>query len=90
MFEDPLYFNKLVADKFEKKAQVFFDDEKKKFRGFAYNKAARAIRELDNSLIEIYSKSWLGGIQKINGIGNKLAHEIETEIKKNKKRDVIP
>jgi DNA polymerase/3'-5' exonuclease PolX len=79
-------FNDIIADKFEKKAQLFFSDEKKKFRGLAYFKAAKAIRTLDKSLLDIYSHGWLVGIQKIDGIGNRIAHEIESEIKKNKKR----
>ncbi|MFA6525716.1 MAG: helix-hairpin-helix domain-containing protein [Patescibacteria group bacterium] len=82
----PLQFNQVVADKFEQKAQIFFADEKKKFRGLAYHKAAKAIRALDRSLLDIYASGWLVGIQKIDGIGNRIAHEIETEIKKNKKR----
>ncbi|MFA6271896.1 MAG: helix-hairpin-helix domain-containing protein [Patescibacteria group bacterium] len=81
-----LQFNQVIADKFERKAQIFFADDKKKFRGLAYHKAAKTIRMLDRSLIDIYASGWLVGIQKIDGIGNRIAHEIETEIKKNKKR----
>ncbi|MFA6392284.1 MAG: hypothetical protein WCW66_06095 [Patescibacteria group bacterium] len=81
----PMQFNQIIADKFDQKAQIFFADEKKKFRGFAYFKAAKAIRSLNRSLIDIYASGWLVGIQKIDGIGNRIAHEIETEIKKNKK-----
>jgi DNA polymerase/3'-5' exonuclease PolX len=80
-----LDFNKKIAEQFENKAQKFFEDEKKKFKGFAYHKAAKAIRGLDRSLADIYASGWLVGLQKIDGIGNKIAHEIETEIKKNKK-----
>lgn len=80
-----LSFNSEIANKFEKKAKDFFDDEKKKFKGFAYHKAAKIIKELDRSLVDIYAKGWLVGLQKIDGIGNRIAHEIEKEIKKTKK-----
>lgn len=81
-----LQFNVMIADKFEQKAQELFADEKKKFRGFAYHKAAKAVRTLNESLLDIYSHGWLVGLQKIDGIGNRIAHEIETEIKQYKKR----
>lgn len=82
MSED-LDFNKSVAKKFYLKAQAMQDKgDKYKFRAITYFKAARAIEGLDKSLIDIYKKGWLVGLQKIKGIGNRLAHEIEAEIKK--------
>ncbi len=52
------------------------------FRALSYYKAADAIDGLERGLDDIYIKSWLAGLQKINGIGNRLAHDIERELKK--------
>jgi len=80
-FPKKLIFNKEMAAKFYQRARDLKESGGNSYKEWAYRKAAWAIDDLDQSLIDIYQKSWLVGIQKINGIGNRLAHEIEKEIK---------
>ncbi len=81
----PPQINQVIARKFYNKSeQLKSRGEKYQFRAISYWKAAKAIENLDRSLDEIYKHGWLVGLQKINGIGNRLAHEIETELKKQK------
>ena len=79
-----LHFNKKIAAKFYLKARDYQESGQDKYKEWAYRKAAWAIDDLEESLVDIYKKSWLVGIQKIQGIGNRLAHEIEKEIKEQK------
>jgi DNA polymerase/3'-5' exonuclease PolX len=79
--------NKQIASLFFSKANnLTAKGERYKFRAIAYVRAAQAIENLDRGLDEIYQHGWLVGLEKINGIGNRLAHEIETELKK---REII-
>ncbi len=75
--------NRRIAGNFYEKSRLLQKKgDKYKYRALSYIKAARAIEQLDKGVDKIYKKSWLAGLQKINGIGNRLAHEIENELKK--------
>jgi len=75
--------NQHIAKKFFARAELLESKgEKYKFRAISYIKAARVIELLDKGLDEIYKHGWLTGLQKIKGVGNRLAHEIENELKK--------
>lgn len=80
-YEKDLQLNKKIAEKFYLKAKEFKEcGEKYKYREWAYRKAAWAIDDLKESLASIYKHTWLVGLQRIPGIGNRLAHEIEKEL----------
>ena len=75
--------NQEIAALFQAKADILLaKGDKYKFRALAYSRAARAIEKLERGLDEIYAHGWLVGLEKIEGVGNRLAHEIETELKK--------
>ncbi len=75
--------NIIIANKFYAKAKMLQEKgDKNKFRSLSYYRAAKAIEGLDKGLDEIYIHSWLVGLQKIKGVGNRIAHDIETELKK--------
>ena len=79
--------NEKVAQQFYQKAKTLQSKgERHKFRVLSYLRAAKAIDQLDEGLDEIYKRSWLVGLQKIKGIGNRLAHEIERGLKRNTHR----
>ncbi|MBU0613608.1 radical SAM protein [Patescibacteria group bacterium] len=78
-----LHLNKKIAAVFYFKARNYQNSSANKYKEWAYRKAAWAMDDLNEPVEEIYKRSWLGGIQKINGIGNRLAHEIEKYIKSN-------
>lgn len=75
--------NKQIAKKFYTTAALLkAKGEKYLFRSLAYFKAAETLEQLEKGVDEIYKKSWLVGLQKISGIGNRLAHDIERELLK--------
>ena len=75
--------NAEIAEIFYQKAQILQGKgDRYKFRALAYIRAAKAIEGLDRGLDEMYAQGWLVGLQRIPGIGNRLAHDIETELKK--------
>ena len=75
--------NKQISASFYRQASILENKGvSNKFRALSYIKAAKAVESLDRGVDEIYKKGWLVGLQKIKGIGNRLAHEIETAIKK--------
>ncbi|MFA6908794.1 MAG: helix-hairpin-helix domain-containing protein [Patescibacteria group bacterium] len=76
--------NREVADAFRAKAErlKLKTGETSFFRARAYEQAAEAVDKLEESLEEMYKRSWIGGIQKIPGIGNRIAHDIERELRK--------
>lgn len=83
MTPEQVQLNAAIAELFMSKAQALqAKGERYKFRSFAYLRAATAIRGLDRGLDDIYRHGWLVGLEKIKGIGNRLAHDIETELKK--------
>lgn len=80
-----LQVNSDIAALFYEKAHALESKgERHKYRALSYMRAARAIEGLDRGLDEIYQHGWLVGLQKIKGIGNRIAHDIEKELKKRK------
>ncbi|MDD5039930.1 MAG: helix-hairpin-helix domain-containing protein [Patescibacteria group bacterium] len=74
-------FNQQIAALFFKKGKILeTKGERYRFRTLSYYRAARAVEALTEGLDEIYRRSWLAGLQKINGIGNRLSHDIEREL----------
>ncbi len=72
-----------IAEVFLSKARALQDKgDRYKFRSYAYFRAGKAIQSLDRGLDDIYQHGWLTGLQKIKGVGNRLAHDIEAELKK--------
>jgi DNA polymerase/3'-5' exonuclease PolX len=81
---DVIRINNQIAELFRKKAEKLRGKgEKYVFRARAYERAATSIERLDRGVDEIYQHGWLVGVEKIEGVGNRLAHEIETELIKN-------
>lgn len=80
-FPENLIINKKIAEKFHLKARELQETGGNHYKEWAYRKAAWQIDDLKQSLYDIYKRSWLVGLQKIKGIGNRLAHEIETYLK---------
>jgi len=77
--------NNEIAELFYEKARVLESKgERHKYQALSYLRAARAIDGLDRGLDEIYEHGWLVSLQKIKGIGNRIAHDIENELKKRK------
>jgi len=78
-----LAINRQIARQFYATAeQCEVRGDRYKFRALAYRQAAVALEKLDRGVDEIYRHGWLVGLQKIEGIGNRLAHTIEAELKK--------
>jgi DNA polymerase/3'-5' exonuclease PolX len=73
---------RIAALFYEKAALLQGKGDRYRFRALAYIRAAQVIERLDRGLDEIYQHGWLVGLEKIEGIGNRLAHEIETILKK--------
>ncbi len=77
-------FNNSMIKLFQEKIeQLRGRGEQYRYRAFAYERAAQSIRSMEVGLDEIYRRGWLRDLEKIDGIGNRLAHEIEQELKKN-------
>jgi len=77
--------NNDIAALFYEKARVLESKgERYKYRALSYMRAARATEGLDRGLDEIYEHGWLVGLQKIKGVGNRIARDIENELKKRK------
>lgn len=80
-----LQVNSDIAALFYEKAHVLeLKGDRHKFRALSYMRAARAIEGLDRGLDEIYQHGWLVGLQKIKGVGNRIAHDIENELTRRK------
>jgi DNA polymerase/3'-5' exonuclease PolX len=80
---DKLAINRRIAKLFYAKAEILkAKGEKYKFRSLAYFKAVQALSKQKRGLDDIYKHGWLRGLEKIDGIGNRLAHEIEALLKK--------
>jgi DNA polymerase/3'-5' exonuclease PolX len=75
--------NRDIAALFRQKAEALqTKGTQYQFRAVAYVRAAQSIERLAEGLDEIYRRSWLVGLQKIEGIGNRLAHDIENELRR--------
>lgn len=80
--ENNLKINQEIAAVFRAKADKLELSGKNKFRVISLRKAAHALEGLDRGVDEIYKHTWLTGLEKIEGIGNRLAHAIEAELLK--------
>ncbi|MFA5070592.1 MAG: helix-hairpin-helix domain-containing protein [Patescibacteria group bacterium] len=69
-----------IAAVFRAKADKQEISGKNKFRVISLRKAAKALENLNQGADEIYKHTWLTGLEKIDGIGNRLAHAIEAEL----------
>ncbi len=80
----PIPLNREIANVFRKKADRLYAKAGGSyfFRARAYEQAADAIDILDESLADMYQRSWIVGIQKVEGVGNRIAHDIERELMK--------
>ena len=74
--------NHKVAVAFRLKADSYEQQKKDLYRIMAFRKAANALEQHPESLDNMYKRSWLKGIEKIAGIGPRLARAVETELKK--------
>jgi len=54
------------------------------FKPSAYRKAARALKNIEQDVSEIYKKEGLRGLDKIPGIGKSIAQKVEEYLKKGK------
>ncbi len=80
-----LQVNSDIAALFYEKARVLeLKGGRYAYRALSYIRAARAIEGLDRGLDEIYQHGWLVGLQKIKGVGNRIAHDIENELTRRK------
>ncbi|MFH1366517.1 MAG: helix-hairpin-helix domain-containing protein [Patescibacteria group bacterium] len=77
-----LIINQEIAAVFRLKADKLNMTDKNKYRVISLRKAASALENLDRGVDEIYKHTWLPGLEKIEGIGNRLAHAIEAELRK--------
>lgn len=75
-----LLINQEIAAVFRAKANKLDISAKNKFRVISLRKAASALENLGRGVDEIYKHTWLTGLEKIEGIGNRLAHAIEAEL----------
>jgi DNA polymerase/3'-5' exonuclease PolX len=80
LLENSIKINKEIAAVFRLKADKLDISGKNKFRVISLRKAASALEGLDRGVDEIYKHTWLTGLKKIEGIGNRLAHAIEAEL----------
>lgn len=80
--ENNLRINREIASVFRLKADKLEISAKNKFRAISLRKAANALEGLERGVDEIYKHTWLTGLEKIEGIGNRLAHAIEAELRK--------
>lgn len=78
--ENNLKINLEIAAVFRLKADKLDISAKNKFRAISLRKAAYVLENLDRGVDEIYKHTWLTGLEKIDGIGNRLAHAIEAEL----------
>ena len=74
--------NREIAELFRQKAEQFRSKqgESSFFRARAYTRAADAIDHLEESLSDMYRRSWIAGMQQIDGIGPRIARDIEREL----------
>lgn len=69
-----------IAAVFRDKADRYEQAAKDKFRVFAFRKAATAIEQHPEPLDDMYRRSWVKGIEKIPGVGPRIARAIEQEL----------
>ncbi|MFC1662867.1 hypothetical protein ACFL04_01710 [Patescibacteria group bacterium] len=74
--------NKKIAEIFRAKADLLERQGKVVYRIIALRRAAEALESHPEGVDVIYQRSWLRGLEKIPGVGNRLAHAIEKELLK--------
>ena len=74
--------NKKIEEYLLRKAGELEIKGKQKYRVFAYQKAAKSIRELDWDLSSFYKKAGIAGLENIKNIGHRLAFDIAEELEK--------
>lgn len=68
--------NKRLAQIFKRMAKLY-EINSVAGKPFAYKKAARALLDLKEDVGEIYKREGISGLQKISGIGKRIAQKIE-------------
>lgn len=68
--------NEVIADKFEFVADILENRDANPYRVNAYRNAARTLRELDESVTDIYKEHGMPGLLELRGIGRSLARAI--------------
>ena len=74
---DPLAVNKRIAEQFFLRAYDLQLEEANSYRQWAYRKAAWAVDEMEEDVAVIHREQGRKGLEGINGIGKRLAGEIE-------------
>jgi DNA polymerase (family X) len=74
--------NKQVAESFRLKADQIEQSGKNVYRALAFRKAADALEQYPESLLAMYKRSWIKGIEKIPSLGPRLARVVEQELKR--------
>lgn len=74
--------NREIAGYLNAQADKMIKSGKDKFKVLAYQKAARAINQESRNLWGVYRSGGLKALQKIKGIGPRLAWVIVAQIKK--------
>lgn len=78
--------NKKIAKIFERMAELY-QISSLSGKAFAYKKAAKSILSLKEELEEIYKREGSLGLEKLKGIGKRMAKKIEEFLKKGKIKD---
>lgn len=78
--------NKKIAKIFEKMAELY-EINSISGKAIAYKRAAKNLLFLKEDLEEIYKKEGISGLQKIKGIGKRMAKKIEEFLKTGKIKD---
>lgn len=71
-----------IAAAFRAKADKYEGEGKDVYRVIAFRKAATALENHPEPVDEMYRRSWIKGIEKIAGIGPRIARAVELELKK--------
>jgi DNA polymerase/3'-5' exonuclease PolX len=72
--------SKLIAEYLADKAYALDISGEPSYRGWAYRKAAWAVEDTEQDIGCIYDQLGVKGLVSIQGIGSKLASEVETSI----------
>jgi DNA polymerase/3'-5' exonuclease PolX len=78
--------NQQIAANLVAQADTMLKSGKDKFKVLAYQKAARAINQEPRNLWGVYRAGGLKALQKIKGIGPRLAWVIVSQIKASEKK----
>jgi len=76
--------NRQISEKLARIAALLDIKGGEGYRKIAYDKAARALSELEEDISVIYGREGLKGVKAIKGIGDSIAQKIEEFLKKKK------